>query len=140
MSTAIYNSRIIDYYVRLVKNKYSYINVSELLSSAGMQTYEVADQGHWFTQDQIDRFHEKLVQLTGNENISREAGRYAASPDAIGIMRQYVLGFIGPANTFEIINKATSNFTRLRLSSHPARGWRKNRSSARIGLAFLKRW
>lgn len=112
MNKPLYNSRIIDTYIKLVKNKYSYINVSELLNSAGMQTYEVADQGHWFSQDQIDRFYEKLVQLTGNANISREAGRYAASPDALGVMRQYILGFVGPANTFELINKATANFTR----------------------------
>lgn len=112
MKRQIYNSRIIDTYIKLVKSKYSYINVSELLSSAGMESYEVADQGHWFSQEQIDRFYEKLVQLTGNDNIAREAGRYSASPDAIGVMRQYILGFIGPANTFEIINEATTNFTK----------------------------
>lgn len=112
MSSAIYNSRIIDYYVRLITSKYSYVNVSELLHYAGMKAYEVADQGHWFTQEQIDLFYEKLVQLTGNENIAREAGRYAASPAALGVMRQYALGLIGPANAFELINKATSNFTK----------------------------
>lgn len=112
MNKPLYNSRIIDTYIKFVKNRYSYIDVSELLSSAGMQTYEVADQGHWFTQEQVDRFYEKLVNMTGNENISREAGRYAASPDALGAMRQYVLGLIGPANTFELINKTTVNFTR----------------------------
>ena len=112
MKKPLYNSKIIDTYIKLVKTKYSYINVSELLRSAGMQTYEVADQGHWFTQDQIDLFYYKLVQLTGNENIAREAGRYAASPDALGAMRQFILGIIGPANTFEVINKIMSNFTR----------------------------
>ncbi len=112
MSKTIYNSRIIDYYVRLVTSRYSYVNISELLQFAGMKAYEVADQGHWFTQAQIDRFYEKLVQLTGNENIAREAGRYAASPAALGVMRQYALGLISPANAFDLINKATSNFTR----------------------------
>lgn len=112
MSAAIYNSRIIDYYVRLINSKYSYVNVSELLHFAGMKAYEVADQGHWFTQEQIDLFYEKLVQLTGNDNIAREAGRYAASPAALGVMRQYALGLIGPANAFELINKATTNFTK----------------------------
>ena len=106
-----YNSKIIDYYIRLVKQKYSHIHINELLKFADMKPYEVADQGHWFTQDQIDRFHEKLVQLTDNQHIAREAGRYAASPDSIGIMRQYVLGMVGPAHAFEIINKATLNFT-----------------------------
>ena len=85
----LYNSRIIDTYIKLIKRKYSYINVSELLDYAGMEPYQVADQGHWFTQSQINRFHERLTKLTGNEEIAREAGRYAASPDAIGVMRQY---------------------------------------------------
>ena len=85
---------------------------TRLLMSADMKPYEVADQGHWFTQDQVDLFYEKVVQVTGNEHIAREAGSYAASPDAIGVMRQYVLGFVGPANAFEIISKVTSNFTR----------------------------
>ena len=124
MNKPLYNSRIIDTYIKLVKNRYSYINVSDLLSSAGMQTYEVADQGHWFSQEQIDCFYEKLVRVTGNENIAREAGRYAASPEALGVMRQYALCLIGPANTFELINKATANFTRssnyesIKISSH----------------------
>ena len=112
MSAQLYNSRIIDTYIRLIKSHYSFIDVNALLNSAGMKPYEVADQGHWFTQEQVNRFYANAVKLTGNEHIAREAGNYAASPDAIGVMRQYVLGFVGPANAFEIISKVTSNFTR----------------------------
>ncbi len=109
---ALYNSRIIDTYIKLIRHKYSFINVSDLLSYARMEPHEVADQGHWFTQEQIDRFHERLVQLTGKTNIAREAGRYSASPEAIGVMRQYVLGLMGPAKVYDIIGKTTANFTR----------------------------
>jgi len=112
MNTHLYNSKIIDYYIKLIKQKYSHINVNDLLKFADMKPYEVADQSHWFTQNQVDRFYEKLVQLSGNEHIAREAGRYAASPDVIGVMRQYILGSIGPANAFDLINKATLSFTR----------------------------
>jgi len=112
MNTHLYNSKIIDYYIKLIKQKYSHINVIDLLKFADMKPYEVDDQSHWFTQDQVDRFYEKLVQMSGNDQIAREAGRYAASPDALGVMRQYVLGSIGPANAFDIINKATLSFTR----------------------------
>ena len=108
----LYNSRIINTYIKLIKSRYSYINISELLSYAKMKPYEVADQGHWFTQEQVDLFHERLEKLTGNKDIAREAGRYAASPDAIGVMREYVLGLVGPANAFEIIKKVTNNFTK----------------------------
>jgi hypothetical protein len=81
----LYNSRIIDCYIRLLEYKYDWISVEDILRYARMTRYEVADQGHWFTQRQINRFHKKLSALTQNENISREAGRYSASPDAIGV-------------------------------------------------------
>ncbi len=107
----IYNSRIIDNYIKLLKFKYPWVNATEVLHSAGMTSYEVADQGHWFTQRQINRFHEKLAELTQNENIAREAGRYSASPDAIGVMRQYGLGMIGPEKCFEHMSNFASKFT-----------------------------
>jgi two-component system, NtrC family, C4-dicarboxylate transport sensor histidine kinase DctB len=108
----LYNSRIINSYILLIKQRYSYVNLSELLDYAGMKEYEVADQAHWFRQEQVDRFYERLVQVTGNQRIAREAGRYAASPDVLGAMRQYILGLVDAASTFEIINKTTANFTK----------------------------
>jgi HD-GYP domain-containing protein (c-di-GMP phosphodiesterase class II) len=108
----LYNSRIIDTYIKLVKRNYNHVNISELLDHANMKSYEVADQGHWFTQEQVNRFQEKLVKETGNSNIAQEAGRFTASPDAIGAMRQYVLGLVGPAKAYEFIGRASSNFTR----------------------------
>lgn len=108
----LYNSRIINTYIKFIRKKYSYINVSELLSYAKMEPYQVEDEAHWFTQEQIDLFYEKLEKLTGNKNIAREAGRYAASPDALGAMKQYLLGLIGPAKVFEIIRLAASKFTK----------------------------
>ncbi|MBU6391755.1 MAG: HD domain-containing protein, partial [Planctomycetes bacterium] len=108
----LYNSRIIDTYIKLIKRNYSYINLSELLHYAGIEPYQVTDEGHWFTQEQVDLFYERLVKLTGNKNIAREAGRYAASPDAIGIMRQYILGLVGPAKAYEIVGRYALNFTK----------------------------
>jgi hypothetical protein len=60
--TPLYNSRIIDTYIKLLKRKYSFVDVDEVLEYAGMKAYEVADQGHWFSQTQIDRFHAILTQ------------------------------------------------------------------------------
>jgi hypothetical protein len=108
----LYNSRIIDNYIKLLKFKYPWVSVADILQYARMASYEVADQGHWFTQRQINRFHQKLSELTQNENIAREAGRYSASPDAIGVMRQYGLGMIGPDKCFEHMGKFASKFTK----------------------------
>lgn len=109
MNTPLYNSSIIDTYIKLIKSRYNFINVGELLSYAGMTPLEVADQGHWFTQDQVNLFYERLLKLTGNENIAREAGRYAASPDAMGILRQYFLGLVGPARAYSLIGDTVNN-------------------------------
>ena len=108
----LYSSRIIKTYIAFIKQKYSYVNIDEILSYAKMEPYQVEDETHWFTQEQIDLFYEKLEKLTGNKNIAREAGRYAASPEAIGVMRQYVLGLVGPAKLFEIVGKVANNFTK----------------------------
>ena len=108
----LYNSRIVDNYIKLIRSKYSFINIKELLNFAGMEIYQVEDEAHWFTQNQINKFHERLRETTGNINIAREAGRYAASPDALGIMRRYVLGLIGPRSAYELIGNYASKFTK----------------------------
>lgn len=111
----LYNSRIIDTYIKLLKKKYPHVKIGEVLQHANMKGYEVADQAHWFTQEQIDRFHEKTVEVTGNPQIAREAGRYSASPDAIGAMRQYILGMVGPTGAFKLARRTSTKFTRSSL-------------------------
>jgi len=108
----LYNSRIIDTYIRLIIARYGNINIHELLSYAGMEIYEVKDPGHWFNQRQVNRFHTRLAQLTRNPQISREAGRYAASPDAVGLIRPYILGMIDPAKAYNMVGLASRKFTR----------------------------
>lgn len=110
-----YNSRIFNTYLKLIRERYPYINSAELLSHAGMELYQVEDEGHWFTQEQADLFYERLLTLTGNPNIAREAGRFAASPDSIGVMRQYILSHVDPATAYQIIGRASPNFTRSSL-------------------------
>lgn len=107
----LYSSRVINTFIKFIKSKYSYIDINELLSYAGMEPYQVEDEGHWFTQEQVDLFYEKVRKLTGNKNIAREAGRFGASSGATGVMRQYVLGLVGPAKTYELLGKYIHNFT-----------------------------
>ena len=108
----LYNSRIIDNYIKLIKKRYPSVNIAQLLNAAKMTPYEVADEGHWFTQQQINLFHEKLSQITNNENIAREAGRFAASPESLGAMQKYVLGMISHAKAYEFAGKAAEKFTK----------------------------
>jgi signal transduction histidine kinase len=108
----LYSSRITNTYLKLIKRNYSYINVNELLRYAGIEPFQVEDEGHWFTQKQINRFHQRLQQLTGNVNISREAGLYAASPEVLGGIRQYILGLASMATAYRLAGKMSSKYSR----------------------------
>jgi hypothetical protein len=109
---SLYNSRVIGAYVKYIRRKYPHVDIVALLESADMHPQEVDDQGHWFTQSQVDRFYENAVKVTRNANIAREAGRYAASPDSVGVMRQYVLGLATPSRVYERIGNTTSKLTK----------------------------
>jgi HD-GYP domain-containing protein (c-di-GMP phosphodiesterase class II) len=109
---ALYSSRIVDNYIKLIKSKYTYLDINELLKYAAMEPYQVADEGHWFTQSQLNKFHKLLRERTGNKEIAREAGVHASSPGTLGMMRRYVLGLIGPQNAYELVGKYASKFTK----------------------------
>lgn len=108
----IYNSRNIKNYLEYLGTYYPDIDINSLLEYAEMTQYEVDDPAHWFTQQQVDRFHEILVAKTGNENISREAGRYAATSEASGALKKYTLGFITPAAAYWVLEKISPHLTR----------------------------
>lgn len=112
MDERLYNSRIIDTYLKLIKARYPHVDIDRLVRQSGMEPYEVADQGFWFTQEQVNRFYENTVKATGNENIAREAGRFGASPGTLGSMRQYLITMLGPSKAFELISKLAENLTK----------------------------
>jgi hypothetical protein len=129
----LYNSKIVSNYIKLMRDKYPSVSVAALLAEVGIETYQVDDQGHWFTQDEIDRFHESIARVTGESNIAREAGRYNASPAGRSIVARYVFGLAGPAKVYETISKIAGSFTRS------TRRPRSTRRSARSPAASRAR-
>jgi len=107
----LYNSRILKNYVEYVEKYHPDVDIDTILNYSGITNYELEDQGHWFTQQQTDRFHEILLQKIGDPNISREVGRYAASSKAAGIVKQYALGFINPRLAYRMLEKQASTFS-----------------------------
>jgi PAS domain S-box-containing protein len=108
----LYNSRNIKNYLEFIDLNYPDIDVAALLKHAGMTQYEVDDPAYWFTQQQADRFHEISSAMTGNENIAREAGRYAATSKASEILKRYTLGFVTPESAYWLLQKITPHITR----------------------------
>ena len=107
----LYNSRVLNVYIKFLGERYPEISITDILAYANIDFFEISDEGHWFTQEQADRFYKRVVTLTGNKNIAREAGRFSASPGAVGTLRQYTLGLLGPAKAFQVINTMAKKLT-----------------------------
>ena len=125
VSPPLYSSRTIDTFMKLLRARYPSVNAGEALQYARINQHEVNDEGHWFTQEQVDRFVERLETITRNSNIAREAGCYAASPETSGAMRFFVISMLGPERMFENIAKAASTYTRS--ASYTSRSLGPNR-------------
>ena len=111
----LYGSRGIEVYLKLLRNRYPHVDIDELLLYAQMEPYQVADEAHLFSQKQINLFYEKIVAMTGNSNIAREAGRFGSSPEALGTLQGSMIGLLGPIRFFEISEKFCNKLTKSSL-------------------------
>jgi PAS domain S-box-containing protein/putative nucleotidyltransferase with HDIG domain len=110
--TPLYSSRLIKNYLEYLKNFHPGVDINPIIKGADMSTHQLEDGGHWFTQSQLDRFHDLLAAKTGNANISREAGRYAPFSKASGAVSQYALGFITPLAAYAVAGKLYPHLSR----------------------------
>ena len=101
----MYNSRITRTYVDYLRRYYPKVDMDSVLSDVGMKASEIQDGAHWFTQSQVDRFHDIVVLKTGNPNIAREAGRFSASTEGLGAAKQYTLGLMSLTSIYTLMGK-----------------------------------
>lgn len=111
-NTSLYNSRIIKVWVEYLKKHQPDIDIVSLLKYSNIKEYELDDEGHWLTQEQINRFHEILAEKADNPNIAREVGRFSVTSRASGALRQYLSGFISPVKAYEVAKKINSRLSR----------------------------
>ena len=107
-----YNSRIIQIYLKLLAQEYPEVDRADILAYAGMKLYEVEDEGFWFSQTQVDRFQERIVKLTNNKDIARDAGQFSCHLQTNSIFRRYFLGIIGPVQAYMMLEKKASFITK----------------------------
>jgi HD-GYP domain-containing protein (c-di-GMP phosphodiesterase class II) len=109
---ALYSTRLLDPFIKLISRRYPKVNLAEIYSYAQIMPWEAADHAHWLTQEQINRFVYKAIELTDNPSLPREAGQYGASAESTGAMRAYVLSFVSPHAVFEKIGIVISRLLR----------------------------
>ncbi len=108
----LYNSFLIDPYIKLINKRYPHLDVREILSYAGIMPWEAADESHWLTQKQINLFTQRATELTCNPQLAKEAGHYVFDLETTGFMRSYVLSFTNPHAMFSKIGEVTKQLVR----------------------------
>jgi signal transduction histidine kinase len=66
----------------------------------------------WFSQDQINRFYYRLKDLTANEDLAYEAGKYSTSPEAIGTYRTSFLSLANPLKAYKQVTDISHSLTK----------------------------
>lgn len=102
-TSPIYNSRLIKLYTAYIGAHHPQVDLDRLLKDARISKIEADDPGHWFNQEQVDLFHQKIADATGDANISRKVGRYAASSNAVDAIKQHVLGLLNISSIYLLI-------------------------------------
>lgn len=107
------------YSTRIIKSFYEYMgkyrsdcNMGQILDYAGITTYQIEDEGHWLTQEQVDRFYEILVKAAGDPDIARKAGQYTPFSKAAGTVSQYTMGFMTPWAAYTVLSKLYPHMSR----------------------------
>jgi PAS domain S-box-containing protein/putative nucleotidyltransferase with HDIG domain len=103
--TPLYSSLIIKTFMEYLGTHYPELDMKTVLDYSGMTIYQLNDEGHWFNQNQVDRFHDIVVKLTCNPDIARAAGRFSPSSKALGVLMHYVSGFITPITAYMVMGK-----------------------------------
>ncbi|MFZ3104930.1 MAG: HD domain-containing phosphohydrolase, partial [Smithella sp.] len=87
-----------------------------------MEIYQLDDEGHWFTQEQSDRFQEVITKMTHDPDISRKVGRFATTSRASGALGQYMVSFIKPVTAYAVMGKLNAHLSRATIMKTKAIG------------------
>ncbi|RLB96874.1 MAG: hypothetical protein DRH90_24215, partial [Deltaproteobacteria bacterium] len=99
-------------YLSYLKRNHPDLDIASIIEASGMTEYEVEDQTHWFTQEQVDRFYNRIVEASKDPDIARKAGRYATSTAGLGASKQYLLSLLNLSTLYLLIEKVYSIFSR----------------------------
>lgn len=111
-TSPIYNSRLFKVYQEYLHHHHPEVDTDAIFAQAGMSPGQVAESGHWFSQQQADRFQEQLVRATGDPSIARKVGRFNAMSKQMGPVRQYTLGLLGLKTLFMLLESMQPLLTR----------------------------
>jgi PAS domain S-box-containing protein len=108
----LYSTRISKNYYEYMRKYHPGVDMGPILEYAGIAFHQIEDEGHWLTQEQVDRFNEILVKTLADPDIARKAGQYTPFSKAAGTISQYTMGFMTPWAAYTVLSKLYPHMSR----------------------------
>jgi PAS domain S-box-containing protein len=139
--TPLYNSRNIHLYMKYIEEYYPEIDTVEVLKYAKMTLHEIEDPGHWFNQNQVDKFYKKLVEKTGNIKLARDVGNYfsISQSGVLGAVKQYIIGMLSISTGFNAIEKIGLTLSRGAILKAKRIGAKKYKVTAKVREGVIEK-
>ncbi|RJP47261.1 MAG: PAS domain S-box protein [Desulfobacteraceae bacterium] len=112
LESPLYNSRIIKSFTEYISKYHPKVDIILILDYAGIKKYQIEDEGHWFTQTQVDQFYDMTVKTTGDLDIARKAGQYSIFSIAAGGFAKYLLWYMTPSAVYNVLEKVYPHASR----------------------------
>ncbi|MBC2710416.1 MAG: PAS domain S-box protein [Desulfosarcina sp.] len=114
--TPLYNSGILGNYINYLESHHVDVDTDELLRCTGLTRFDINDEGHFFSQEQINDFHRCLDEKLADPKISYKVGQHALYMKSTGTIMQYGLQFITPGAMYKAVDRIYSKWSRGHLS------------------------
>ena len=103
--TPLYNSRIIKTNLEYLISIRPQADIDAILKASGINRLQVEDPAHWFSQRQVDAFHDQAIDATLQSDFSYNAGLHYADSLSLGPMKQYTIGLLNIGMVFKALNR-----------------------------------
>ncbi len=110
--TPQYNSGILGNYIDYIQSQNIDVDIDKLLSCCGITRFELNDESHFFSQAQVNVFHECLNEQLSDPDIAYKVGRHAWKMKSAGTLTQYVMQFITPQTVIKSLDNVYSKWSR----------------------------
>lgn len=111
----IYNSMVLENYLRMVKTRYPEIDINEILKNIGIEPWEIADPAQWMTQQQYNALHYELNRHFSQQreiSLAREAGRFSCTEKSEKLIRELVFSFLNTTRAYDMFGDIAQRYSR----------------------------
>jgi PAS domain S-box-containing protein len=108
----LYNSGILGNYIHYLQSRQPDVDIDALLRCCEITRFDLNDEGHFFSQQQINAFHQCLDERVSDPDLAYKVGLHALYMKSTGTVMQYGLQFITPHTMYKAVDRIYPKWSR----------------------------